>query len=42
MESASPAAPEHGPRACAARISDDDDDGDDNDDNSFEREYVRL
>jgi hypothetical protein len=42
MASASPAAPEDGPRACAARISDDDDDGDDNDDNSFEGEYVPL
>ena len=41
MVPASPAAPEDGPRACAARISDDDDDGDYNDDN-VEGEYLPL
>ena len=44
MAPASPAVPEDGPRAYAARISDGGDDGDedDNDDNDFGGEYLPL
>jgi hypothetical protein len=45
MAPASPAAPEDGPRAYTARISDggdDDDDEDDDNDNGFGGEYVPL